>query len=712
MAQVYPSTVQDVAPTGWRARGHGWLMAVRDGFVTLLPLTFFGVAALLLLDFPSQAYQLGMTGLLGPEWRVHAREVVDATHGLFGMILCPLVAVSIARRRAPIVPGVEEIPVVLIGLSALANFMLYTVARGPLSVAALGHDAIVAGIVIGILSSELLRGLAGMRWVSLLAMPYDTEPTFFHAMRLTMPVILLGLLTLALSHAPNLLAQPVSLAWASLLAWASGDGHGIWWLNLLAVLLNQSVWFFGAHGGHVLDTYASALFLPRGAAYDGTLAWRPMFDGFVLLGGSGATLGLLLAIAFVVREGPARRVAHLSILPGIFNINETILYGLPVVLNRLFLLPFILVPLALMAISLSAVQAGFVQMRPVTIPWTTPPLVSGWLLTGSWRGVAIQCLGLVLSLALYLPFVRRAEAQRKREQASALGRTLDAILADGRRHMPAVQRDDQVGLIARGLLADLRAALAVGGLDLAYQPKHAEDGRVVGVEALLRWPHARHGRLPPAVAVVLAEDSGDIHALGKQVMERAFACKKRWNAQGFGDVSMAVNVSPLQLTDPGFVARVRDLLRHHDLKPDEIELEITESQAIPDSQDVDKTLGDLSAMGVRLAMDDFGMGYSSLLHLRRFHVHAIKIDGSLSRDVLANAASADIVRTIAALGRSQEVLVVAEYVETQAQRDALARLGCECFQGYLYSPALDEVGCIEYFGRVASVPGFDPVRSA
>jgi EAL domain-containing protein (putative c-di-GMP-specific phosphodiesterase class I) len=138
------------------------------------------------------------------------------------------------------------------------------------------------------------------------------------------------------------------------------------------------------------------------------------------------------------------------------------------------------------------------------------------------------------------------------------------------------------------------------------------------------------------------------------------------------------------------------ILIRHDLRPDEIELELIESLHIPNTLVVDTALRRLSELGIRLAIDDFGMGYSSLLHLRRFQVHSIKIDGSLTRDVLSTRASANIVRTIAALGRTQDMNVIAEFVETQAQRDFLGELGCDCFQGNFHSPALGDAECLDY----------------
>jgi len=676
-------------------RMHLWMIAIRDSFVTLLPVTFFGVVALLVKDFPLPAYQSMMTGYWGAAWQEQLQLIIDATHGLFGVTLCALLSVYVAHNLRR--PGSEELPHLMVAISGLTNFMILAFARGPLTSYSLGHDSILIAIGVGIFSAEALRWAAETRWLNPVRMPYDTEAIFYHAIRLTTPFILIGLAVAAATFGFGLLPTIEASPWRYLIEMAQSHGGGAWWLSSIAVLINQIVWFLGSHGGHFLDTYAISLFSPWGAAYDSALAWRPMFNAFVLLGGSGATIGLLLAIAIAAREGSTRKVAQLSILPGIFNINETILYGLPVVLNPIYLLPFIAVPLLLNLLTLACVNLGFMEFQAVTIPWTTPPIISGWMLTGSWHGAVFQVVEICLSAALYLPFVRRVEAGRIREQSRKLAETTDAIVHEGRARLPVVRRQDQIGLMARGLLSDLRADMAANALRLVYQPKHTLDGRVVGVEALLRWPHHRYGELSPAVAISLAEDSGDIHALGSWMLEQACACKARWNKQGFDQLSMAVNVSPLQLTDHEFVPRLAGILKKHGLRPDELELEITESLHIPDTLVVDAALRDLSGLGIRLAMDDFGMGYSSLLHLRRFRVHAIKIDGSLTRDILSNTASADIIRTIAALGRAQDIDVIAEFVETKAQRDLLGELGCDCFQGHFHSPALGEAECLDYF---------------
>lgn len=674
-----------------------WTASVRDSFVILIPLTLFGVLATLFGNFPIPAGRLWLDNALGPAWVTTTQTVLQATWGMFGLALACVLAMVVARR-IPLADDVERPPAVWAGISALVNFMLCVVAgSSEATIGALGQGSIPLGIVIGLATPELLRWLAACGPMHRLAVGYDTDPGIYHASRLTLPIVLLGLLTRGLATAAATLPAPQLPQWIASLTslvrpWLDPD----WLLTTVAVLLNQCLWFVGVHGGKVLDHQAQAILAPVGAAYDSTLAWRPLIDNFMLMGGSGATLGLLLALVIVTRDGPQRRLAQLSWLPSLFNINELLLFGLPIVLNPAFLLPFVLAPLSLMLMTLAAVHSGLVQMQHAAVPWTTPPLLSGYLLTGSWAGVALQATGLLLSTLIYLPFVRRWESQRLSSQAKAFKIASDAIVSDARSHQPSIRRSDQVGVIARGLFADLALSIGTPALTLVYQPKHNRHGAVVGVEALLRWRHPRFGPVRADLAVTLAEEGSLIRRLGAWVLEEACARKAAWNALGLAGVSMAINVSPLQLGDPQLPTLLADCMRRHGLARGDIELEITESHFIPFSEVVDANLARISALGVLLAMDDFGMGHSSLLHLRRFRVHAIKIDGSISRDVLASPTCAEIVRTISSLGRSQQAEVVAEFVETVEQRDCLMALGCDVFQGYLHSPPLPHEACLDY----------------
>ncbi len=690
-------------------RAHAWLTAVRDGFVALLPLTFLRVLAVLAGSFPVAAYQRAMGRAFGADWHSHLDHANLAFLGIFGVALCAVTSVQLAHRL-PTRGGLStRQPPLMVAVCAVVNFVIVSAVVND-GVVNFGFGSMLMGLAVGLATAELLRLAERLRLMDLVRLPYDTDASLYHALRLSPAMVAIGLLMFVAAQGWNQLPAPGAHPLHPLVAWAQASHAGVWVLSVAAALINQLLWFVGLHGSMAMDAYASRdLFAPDGVAYASTLAWRPMFNGFVMLGGSGATLGLLLAIALASRDRAQRGIAKLALLPSLFNINDILLYGLPLVLNPVYLLPFLGVPVLLTLLVVGAAQGGWIHMQDPGFVWTTPALLSGWLLTGSWRGVALQALEIALGAACYLPFVRRADARLRQSQALAFETAKREILA-GAADTPASAWHGHSRMIARGLLDDLRAALARDQLWLAFQPMHDRAGWAVGAEALLRWDHPRHGSVPPALIVRLAEQSGDMLRLGTWVLEHACAAKARWNQAGHRAMTMAVNLSPLQLTDPMLAQHVRRCLDRYELAPEEIELEITETVALPDGQAVDRVLGELERTGVRLAIDDFGMGSSSLLYLRRFEVHAIKIDGSLTRDLLDNPTNADIIRTIVMLGRSRNVQVVAEFVETVQQRRALEAMGCDVFQGWYHSAPLDEARCLDYFAlsadrlRMAGVP--------
>lgn len=684
------------AVSAWLARPAArlalWVVTVRDSFMLLLPLTLLGVTATLLVNLPFPAAQGWLARLLGGGGQGAAQQVMSASYGMFGLALAVIVSVRLARRLAHDADS-EALPQAWVAMAALVNFVLWMSVTGGPAALSLGYHALLQGMLIGLATAELLLPLATLCRA---APDYDCEPMFHHAVCMTVPVALLALLVLL---AASLWAVLAPLLLDGLCGWSRSLAPWLrheWLLNSGAVLLNHLLWFVGIPGNEILDQLSRSLFGVTSAAYLPEANWRPLINAFGLPGGAGATLGLVLALLIEVREGPLRRLAMLSLLPSAFNISELLVFGLPLALNPLFLLPFLLVPLLLTLLAAAAVHGGLLVVHDVGVPWATPMLLSGYLVSDSWRGPALQVCGLLISTLIYLPFVRRAEARRVRKQSAAFETTIQAIVAPAQPHLRLMALPGQAGLIARGLLATLSRDIGTPAVTLAFQPKHDRQGVAVGVEALLRWRHARYGPVRADATVSLAEESGLIGRLGAWVLEEACACKARWNQLGLGHIVMAINVSPLQLDAPELPLLLARCLKRYRLHPCEIQLEITESQAISLHQVVDRNLAAIVDMGVTLAMDDFGMGYSSLLHMRRFQIHAIKMDGSLTRDVLTNPISRDIIQTVAALGQARQVEVVAEFVESAAQRDALAALGCDVFQGYLYSQPLPADECARY----------------
>jgi diguanylate cyclase len=236
------------------------------------------------------------------------------------------------------------------------------------------------------------------------------------------------------------------------------------------------------------------------------------------------------------------------------------------------------------------------------------------------------------------------------------------------------------------LIAELRRALERDELVLHYQPKVAlADGRVAGVEALLRWQHPVHGLRGPGAFLPHAEHTALMRPLTLHVLETALAQLAEWRAAGL-DLHVAVNLAVQNLLDLRTPGQVAELLSRHELPAHALTLEVTESLMLHDPQRAGEVLHDLRELGVSLALDDFGTGYSSLEHLKRLPVDELKIDKSFVMSMDTDRANRAIVASTAALGRALGLRVVAEGVESGASAAVLAAIGCDLAQGFHYSP--------------------------
>jgi diguanylate cyclase (GGDEF)-like protein len=254
------------------------------------------------------------------------------------------------------------------------------------------------------------------------------------------------------------------------------------------------------------------------------------------------------------------------------------------------------------------------------------------------------------------------------------------------------------------LAGELRRAIDIGELVVFFQPKaDLRTGRVVGAEALVRWQHPDRGFIPPNEFVPIAERTGLIKPLSRYVLAAALRQCAAWNASGF-DLRVSVNVTVPDLLDIDFPERIVALLEETDVKPEQLELEITETTILADPYHVRAVLTRLNELGLRFAIDDFGTGYSSLAYLRRLPVHTIKIDRSFVMTMCEDMNDATIVRSTIDLGRNLGLEVVAEGVETQEVWSELRALGCSVAQGYLLGrpvPAEELESLLEERGRRA-----------
>jgi diguanylate cyclase (GGDEF)-like protein/PAS domain S-box-containing protein len=262
---------------------------------------------------------------------------------------------------------------------------------------------------------------------------------------------------------------------------------------------------------------------------------------------------------------------------------------------------------------------------------------------------------------------------------------------------------DRVQREHRALEEDLRNALTNGEIALHFQPLvDLASGHVSGFEALARWTHCRHGPIAPDVFIPIAEASGLIIELGRQVLQAAVEEAATWESP----LNIAVNLSPLQMRD-GLASEVKELLARTGLAPGRLELEITEGMLILDTDRAITILRELKAMGVRVAMDDFGTGYSSLSYFRLFPFDKVKIDQSFVREMADNPQALAVVQAVIGLGHGLNLSVVAEGVETQSQLDVLRDEGCDQVQGF----HIGRPNPINYFDKIVITRKVDVGRA-
>jgi len=263
--------------------------------------------------------------------------------------------------------------------------------------------------------------------------------------------------------------------------------------------------------------------------------------------------------------------------------------------------------------------------------------------------------------------------------AKAAGRNTAALYA------AQMQEDATLRLVVE---KGLRAALDKHELQLYFQPQLSMNGDLIGAEALLRWHHPEQGLIEPRHFIDVAEETGLIHAIGDYVLTSVCSNIRKWSqAKLPSPPRLAINVSPWQLATAGFAAKVQRAIEQAGVDPSRLTLEITENAVLQDMEEVAHTIRQLSAIGVRFSIDDFGSGYSALASLKKLPLHELKIDRIFISEMRL-APPDQFISTIIAMAHHMGLYVIAEGVETEAQRLALAALGCHGFQGYLISRPL------------------------
>ena len=664
-----------------------FVRAVRGGLVNMIPVLIIGAFALVFRFLPIDGYRHFIQTFAGGVLDKIFLYVNSATFGVLSVFM----TYSISRSYMKVKADPDTVNGGAVFASLLAFFLLAGAFLDDFGSVQLGVKSMVLAIVAGLGASALyLKADRFFRRRRTYLFSPGADREFNRMLASFLPILvvavtfgILNTLILHISHAESIHALYIRAMNA--LFSPGGENPGFF-KGFFFVLVSSVLWFFGVHGSDALEGVMDTYF--KNGLENGAILSKEFFDCFVLMGGCGTTICLLIALLAFSRNRAQWRLGLTAAFPMVFNINELMVFGLPIVFNPIMLIPFLTVPLACYSVSYLAVYSGIVPHIANTIDWTTPILLGGYKACGI-RGLLLQLVLVLIGVAIYYPFVRLLDRESERNSREHFSMFMDFF----REHEQDLQNkrvtdlDNVYSDVAKSLCADLRDGLS-RHMTLYYQPQYNYDGRCVGVEALLRWKHPVHGILYPPLVIKLATESNILARFEEAVIEKALSERPAILAKFGPDVKLSINVTGGTIATPRFVQFCRKLNEQSPFKGKNVCLEVTEQTALDLGDGTREQLNELRRMGLLLAIDDFSMGQTSLHYLKDSVFDVIKIDGSLVRGLNTSQNCREIISSITTLSRSLSLPVIAEFVETAEQREILHEIGCDSYQGYLYSPAV------------------------
>lgn len=668
------------------------LRCIRSSLVMLIPILLIGSFATVLEYLPVTVYQKFITSFADGILITILEDIYGATSGMVSVYMTISLAISYSQQKEGNSSCFGMV------FTSIACFALWSgVANGDgFHIETFGTTGMFTAIICG-LGSAILYTVIGKKVNRRRRSFADgADETFQTVLYSWLPMLSVLSVFLILY-----IMMIKFLHFTSFTEMFSAATHGIFnhmgrslGSTILYEIVLNGLWFFGIHGGDVLEYTTQNLFY-LSAGVNAQVAAPDVYNGaflnsFVAMGGCGTIWCLLLAILFFSKRRNNRKLAKIAMGPGIFNISEIIIFGLPVVFNPIFFLPFILTPVAMVLTSAFAMNVGLVPPPTHMISWTSPVILGGYMATKSVAGAVLQIVNLGIGTMIYAPFVKLYDSMCMRDSERKMNQLVDILQqseADNKKvELLALQGDS--GIMAKTLSEELKHNMEHGLPTMYYQPQYDREENCIGVEALLRWVHPTHGLIYPPLVIKLAGESGRLLQLEKDVFRSVIKDAEKLVQILPEEAKISLNVTGETIQTEAFSEFLKQMQKEHPEYCKRIMLEITEQTAIKlDASLIEKFMR-IREMGYMLAIDDFSMGSTSIKYLQTNVFNVIKLDGSISRNVIDNKRSRDIIASITKMAKDMDAEVIAEYVETEKQRAILEEVDCNWYQGYLYGLAL------------------------
>lgn len=668
-----------------------YILAIKHGLILAIPFLILGSFALLFNSFPIPAYQDILTSILGGTFTKALTIIYNSSLGSIALILIITISLSYGKLN-----GHDD--VFFYPILAIISYLAFC---GGIenNTNIFKSDWVFTAMCITLLACGLFKKT--MYWARRLEKLHTAGANYIFnkAIQSILPIVFIVLLF-------NILGMLLRTYFGNVNIINFGSYMFIYLFKYLGsgllgtlfyVFFVHFLWFFGIHGTNALDMVSKQLFEPgiqinqdliNNGQIPTELFSKTFLDTFSFLGGCGAALCLVLAMFIAAKKSNNKKLAKVACATVFFNINEIVIFGFPVIFNPIMLIPFIVTPLILTLISTLAMTLGLVPIVTHSVEWTVPIILSGYQATGSITGSILQIFNVMIGVLIYIPFVKRSEQRQSEEfERSIHDLEQDMQIGEKNGHIPSFLSDKyRYHFPAKTLTMDLRNAMSLHQLELYYQVQMRGDEQIYGVEALLRWNHPVCGFIFPPLLISLADQGDFLDELGLYIIEQAFQDAIEIEKIG-KKINLSINVSPKQIENASFVEYILEIKNRYPLQNVQIVFEITERALLITSDVIIARILELRKNGIKLSMDDFGMGHTSLTYLQENIFDEVKLDGSLVKRLLENERTKEIVESITQMSKRLNFHVVAEFVETKEQIDKLKEVGCTIYQGWYYGKA-------------------------
>ncbi len=670
--------------------------AIKRALVCLIPLLLIGSFSQVLLSLPIEGYQNFISDWCNGIIELLFSHIYMVTSGLLSVYMAGAVGYHIGILRKEQEDN-EPYDTVIVSLVA---FMTVSGIDGSI-VDSFGPKGMFVAILSACFASNLFFRFAKVIKHRIL-LTDGADINVGHAIQIILPTVIV----VAVFEVINLIMLKIFMVDSvyelfknSVNMLFDHVGNGMI-SGVIYVLLSSVLWFFGIHGGNVLEDVAVKLFdgatdvnveLMESGLQVTEIFTREFIDCFVLMGGCGTALSLWIALFLFSKRNSSYNLTKISGFPMLFNINEILIFGLPIIYNPVFIIPFLVAPLACFFTTYVAMDAGWVPMVVNEVEWTTPIFLSGYIATESFAGIILQVVNLAIGVIIYMPFVLIHDL-RKIKKTKKDYDTIVQLMKDSesaRTNIKFTDNEAPYAWMAKALAGDIPRALQSGDMKLYYQPQFHSDGTCIGAEALLYWDHPEIGKIYPPLVFKLAEEIGFLEELEKWGVRRAIADAKVLKRRSKNaKLKISVNITGVVVQSKSFEHFLEQTAKMDKVNELNICLEITEQAVLQVDDQLKDRLQKIRKMGYLLAVDDFSMGSTSIQYLTGNYFNLLKIDGSLVMGIVDNPRCYEIISSIVKLADSLDVDVLAEFVTNQEIRDKLLEVGCHLYQGWYYSPTL------------------------